>query len=87
MSKILNPARVTMPGLIVREELEERGWTEKQLAEIMGKPKQTIREIIDGKKQIDWETATALAEVFDTSSQFWMNLETNYRLWKSKQEK
>jgi HTH-type transcriptional regulator / antitoxin HigA len=53
----------------------------------MGRPKQAISEIINGKKQIASETAIELAEVFDTSAQFWMNLEANYRLWKTRQEK
>jgi HTH-type transcriptional regulator / antitoxin HigA len=87
MTKILTPARVPMPGLILSEELEERGWTQKDLSEIMGRPQQAISEIINGKKQIVSETAIELAEVFDTSAQFWLNLEANYRLWKTKKEK
>jgi plasmid maintenance system antidote protein VapI len=83
MTKILNPARVPMPGLILREEIEKRGWMQEDPREI----KQAISEIINGKKEIDSETAIALAEMFDTSTEFWMNLEANYRLWKTEQEK
>jgi transcriptional regulator with XRE-family HTH domain len=37
MIKQLTPARVTPPGSILSEEIEARGWTQKDLAEIMGR--------------------------------------------------
>ncbi|QYO64440.1 HigA family addiction module antitoxin [Leptolyngbya sp. 7M] len=80
MSQQLVPAEVCPPGDILIEELEARGWTQKDLAEIMQRPVQTINEIIKGAKQITPETAIQLAEVFETSPQFWLNLENNYRL-------
>lgn len=76
----LKPARVSPPGRVLSEELEARGWTQKDLAEITGRPIQTINEIIQAKKQITPETALDLAEAFGTSAEFWTNLETNYRL-------
>lgn len=48
MSQKLAPARVPAPGRILSRELEARGWTQKDLAEIMGRPVQTINEIIRG---------------------------------------
>lgn len=75
------PARVPSPGKIIRRELEARGWTQKDLAEIMARPTQTISQIVQGKKQITPETALQLAAAFGTSAQLWINLETNYRLY------
>lgn len=80
VSQQLVPAEVCPPGDILIEELEARGWTQKDLAEIMQRPVQTINEIVKGVKQITPETALQLAEVFETSPQFWLNLENNYRL-------
>lgn len=80
MIQQLSPARVPPPGRILMRELEARGWTQKDLAEITGRPIQTINEIIQAKKQITPETALELAEAFGTSAEFWTNLETNYRL-------
>jgi len=80
MSQILQPARVAIPGNILKRELEARGWTQNDLAAIIGRPPQVISEIISGVKQITPETACELAEAFGTSPDFWMNLETNYRL-------
>jgi HTH-type transcriptional regulator / antitoxin HigA len=80
MVQQLAPARVPPPGRILSRELEARGWTQKDLAEITGRPIQTINEIIQAKKQITPETALDLGEAFGTSAEFWTNLETKYRL-------
>ncbi len=80
MIQQLAPARVPPPGRILSRELEARGWTQKDLADITGRPIQTINEIIQGKKQITPETALDLGEAFGTSAEFWTNLETKYRL-------
>lgn len=74
------PARLTLPGRILSREMDARGWTQKDLATIMGRPVQAINEIIKGTKQITPETALALADAFGTSAEFWLNLESNYRL-------
>ncbi|MBM4429865.1 MAG: HigA family addiction module antidote protein [Chloroflexi bacterium] len=80
MDNQLIPARVVPPGDIIRRELEARGWTQEDLAVIMGRPTQAISEIVNARKQITAETARELAQAFGTSAQFWLNLETNYRL-------
>ena len=80
MGNILTPARATSPGLILQRELDSRGWTQKDLAEITNRPPQVINEIIKGTKQITPETAKELAAAFGTSAEFWTNLEANYRL-------
>jgi HTH-type transcriptional regulator/antitoxin HigA len=80
MNTDLRPARVTPPGRIIRRELEARGWTQKDLAAVVGRPEQTISQIVQGRKQITPETAIQLAAAFGTSPDFWLNLETNYQL-------
>jgi HTH-type transcriptional regulator / antitoxin HigA len=76
----LRPARVVSPGTILRREIEARDWTQRDLAAIIGRPPQAISEIVRGAKQITPETALEFSEAFGTSPEFWMNLETNYRL-------
>jgi HTH-type transcriptional regulator/antitoxin HigA len=75
-----NPAIPIHPGEILQEELAARGWTQKQLAATMGRPLQLVNNIIHGRAGISAETALDLAEVFETSAQFWMNLDSQYRL-------
>lgn len=85
MSTTLQPARAVSPGAIIEMELEERGWSQRDLAEIMGRPPQTISEIIRGVKQITPETALELAAAFDTSAEVWTNLEATYRLQRARE--
>ncbi len=76
------PAQVFPPGDFIREELEARGWSQADLARILGRPVQTINMIINARKEITPQTAVELAEAFGTSAQLWLNLEASYRLSK-----
>lgn len=80
MDNTRGPARLVPPGRIIERELDARGWTQKDLAEIMARPEQAISEIVNGKKRITPETARELASAFGTSTDFWINIETRYRL-------
>jgi HTH-type transcriptional regulator/antitoxin HigA len=72
------------PGDFIREELEARGWTQVDLAEIMGRPTRLVNELIAAKRTITPDTAQDLGEAFGTGAEYWMNLEAAYQLWKSK---
>jgi HTH-type transcriptional regulator/antitoxin HigA len=75
------PAEVFPPGEFIRDELEARGWTQGDLAQIMGRPLQLVNELVAGKKQITPETALGLAKAFgDDDALYWMNLDNVYRL-------
>lgn len=84
MAKTFTPAEAFPPGEYLRDELSERGWTEKEFAEILGRPVQAVSEILNGRKQIVPETALALAEALGTSSELWVNLQTAFNLRQAK---
>jgi HTH-type transcriptional regulator/antitoxin HigA len=73
-------AEVFPPGDFIREELDARGWTQSDLAEIMGRPTETINRIIAGKLAITPETAKGLGAAFGTSADYWLNLESQFQL-------
>src|SRR4051812_4468060 len=77
------PAEVFPPGEFIRDELEARGWTQGDLAKIMGRPEPSINLIINDKRGITPETANELAAAFGTSAEFWLNLDAIYRLSKA----
>lgn len=74
------PAEVFSPGEILRDELEARNWTQADLAQIIGRPASTITQIIAGNRGITPETAQELSAAFETTPEFWMNLDAFYQL-------
>lgn len=80
MTAIYTPAEVFPAGEYLRDELDERGWTVTEFAEILGRPVQAVSEILNGKKRITTETAISVADATGTSPELWLNLETAFRL-------
>jgi HTH-type transcriptional regulator / antitoxin HigA len=73
-------AEVFPPGAFIREELAARGWSQRDLAEVLGRPFQAVNAFINGRKQITPRTARELEAAFGSSAAFWLNLEMAYRL-------
>ncbi len=76
------PAQAFPPGDYIREELDARGWTQQDLATILGRSLVGVSLIVTGKQTITPDTAKALAEAFGTSPDLWLNLESAYQLHK-----
>ena len=74
---------VFAPGEYISEELEARGWTQDDLARIMGRSLPAINKIISAKAPLTTETAMDLGAAFGTSAEVWLNLEAVYRLAQS----
>lgn len=74
------PYRAIWPGEILKDELDARGWTQGDFAEITGRPLQAINEMLAGKKAITPETALLFSKALGTSPEFWLNLESAFRL-------
>ena len=74
------PAEVFPPGEFLKDELEARGWNQTDLAEIIGRGVTVVNEILSAKRGITPDTAQALADALGGSAQFWLNLESMYRL-------
>jgi len=78
--------KVFPPGRLLGEELEERGWSQADFAQIVGRPPRVINEIIKAKRAITPETAMALAGALGTGAAFWLNMESAYQLSKVRLE-
>lgn len=77
----IRPAKKFGPGYFIREQMELRDWTQEELAEVTGFSQKHISELLNDKKPVSLDMARVLGEVFNTSPQYWMNLDTAYRLW------
>jgi HTH-type transcriptional regulator/antitoxin HigA len=78
------PAEAFRPGEYIQDELDARGWSQTDLAVIMGRPVSVINELISGKRGITAETALGLEAALDLDAQYWLNLEAAYRLWRAR---
>lgn len=75
------PAEMFPPGVFIREELESRGWTQQDFADIIGKPEAAISKIIRGKRALTPDTARLIGIAFGTGAETWLSLEAKYRAW------
>lgn len=77
------PAEVFPPGEFLRDELEARGWTQAEFAEILGRPPRLVSEVLNGKRSITPQTAMEISAALGTSAALWLNLESSYQLSRS----
>lgn len=77
MNLIKNRAPAVHPGLVLKDELEEIGATQSQLASLIGVLPKTINEICRGKRGISAEIARKLSQSLGASPGFWLNLQNN----------
>jgi len=81
------PAIPVHPGEILREEfLEPAGLTQAALAKPLALPVEQIEVLCQCNVVLTAETAWLLAQAFNTSPQFWLNLQAIYELATTKQE-
>lgn len=68
------------PGEHIREGLKRRGWSQGDLALILGRPVQRISELVLGKISVTPEIAMELAAALGETPEVWMGREASYRL-------
>ena len=73
------------PGEFIQEELDARGWSQIELAEIIGCHPTIVNAWIKGKRAITAQTAKQLGDAFGMSAHWWINQQTYYDLWKAEE--
>ncbi|WP_416798406.1 HigA family addiction module antitoxin [Ciceribacter azotifigens] len=69
------------PGEILRDEfLQPLGLSAGALSKKLNVPRTRIERLVAEQTALTPDTALRLARFFDTSPQFWMNLQTSYDL-------
>ena len=68
------------PGEHLAEELRELDMSATALARQIEVSPSRITKILNGRRAITGDTALRLAHFFDTSSEFWLNLQKLYEL-------
>ena len=76
--KVIEPVH---PGeILLGEFLRPLDLSQNQLARNLSVPPRRINEIVLGKRSITADTALRLARYFQTTPQFWLNLQSHYAL-------
>lgn len=65
---------------MIKDELKERGMTQKQLAAETGIKPSVLSETINGKRGVSLSVAMALEKTLNIPADIWMNLQTQYDL-------
>ena len=68
------------PGYTIKKYLDARGWSQEDLAQLTDISTKQLSQIINNKVRITIDTARLLSKAFETSAEFWINLDTRYRL-------
>jgi addiction module HigA family antidote len=76
------------PGEILRSLcLEPLGLTVTEAAEALGISRKTLSSILNGRSGISPEMAVRLSIAFDTTSESWLNQQTQFDLWHAEQSR
>jgi addiction module HigA family antidote len=76
----------THPGLLIREELEEREMTQAKLAEQIGISPSLLNEVINGKRAVNTELALLLEAALGIAAHIWLDLQADYNMQVAKSD-
>ncbi|WP_416233455.1 ImmA/IrrE family metallo-endopeptidase [Anabaena sp. UHCC 0451] len=79
LTRPFTPDWVSPPGDTIADLLEERQWTQQQLAEDLECTNKYIGQLITGQESIDDKMAFKLEQVLGGTARFWLNRESDYR--------
>jgi plasmid maintenance system antidote protein VapI len=74
-----NPSSVSPPGGTIRDILDERGISQAELAERMGRSEKFVSNLVHGEAPLTQETALQLERVLNVPAHFWSSREQQYR--------
>ena len=70
----------THPGDVLKDEIEERGISQRQLAESMGLTYSVVNEILNGRRPLTAKTALMFEAALDVPADSLMYLQTKYNM-------
>ncbi|WP_368300448.1 helix-turn-helix domain-containing protein [Kluyvera sichuanensis] len=73
------PDWVSPPGDTIIDIIEDKGWTQQELAERLGYSEKHVSQLVNGKVPLTDDTAVKLANVLGSSAGFWISREAKFR--------
>lgn len=74
------------PGEILKETLGDLGMSMNRLAQALRVPANRVSGIVAGQRAITGETALRLARYFNTTPDYWINMQAQYDLETARDE-
>ncbi len=76
---VFEPDWVSAPGETIEDLLEERGWTQAELADRSGFSRKYVNDLAKGHAAITPDAALRLEAVLGSAADFWLAREAQYR--------
>ena len=83
----LEPFRLTHPGEVLKDELEYRGISQKQLAAEMGISYTLLNEVLNGKRQVNTELVLLVEAALDIPAESLLQMQARYNMLTAKRNK
>ncbi len=71
-------------GIVKRQCLEPLGLSVTKAAEGIGVTRQTLCELVDGRKGVSVEMAIRLSKAFGSTPETWLGMQMAYDLWQAR---
>ena len=72
------PDWVSPPGESISDIIEERCWSQSELAQRLGYTEKHVSQLLNGKAPLTMDAAVRLERVLGSTAEFWLALEANY---------
>lgn len=72
------------PGQLIQSLLEQRGWTQRVLAIVLGVDETGVNKLVGDKRPVDAQMAIGLGEVFGVDAERFLELQKRYDLAKAR---
>lgn len=83
----LDPFEPTHPGALLKEEIECRGISQKELSQQTGIPYTALNEMLNCKRPITTEYALLIEAALGIESDFWLKMQMDYDVQTAKRDK
>ena len=83
----LEPYEPTHPGEVLKDEIECRGISQKELSRQTGIPYTALNEVLNCKRAITTEYAMLIEAALGIESGFWLRMQMDYNILTAKRNK
>ncbi len=74
----LNPSQPIHPGEMIKDEIEYRGISQKELAAEIGIPASVLNAVLNGKRTVTTEYALLLEAALGIDADIWLRIQADY---------